>query len=484
MEYFLGIDMGTTSIKAVAFSKNATMLYRYAIENETLYPQPGFAEQHPDKILQAVINCVLEVAAYLQQPPLCISFSAALHGLIAIDAAGIPLTNCILWSDTRAAQEALTLHQNGIASEIYQKTGVPVHAMTPLCKLLWLQKNNPDVFKKSARFIGMKEYVLHALTGKYAIDTSLATAMGLCNIYLLQWDDSILSLANISKQQLSEIVQTDAIFYVKNGVLPNWANAIPLVIGAGDGPLANLGMGIINDRNIAVTIGTSAAARRTIQSPQLDDGMQTFCYHLQHTTYVMGGASNNGASVLQWLKEAILQSNNTYTTLVAETAAIPAGSNGLLVLPFIAGERAPLWNANATAAFLGMTQQHTRAHCIKAVMEGVLLNVYTIILALLKTNSNVESIYAGGGFAESAEWVQMLADICGLPVQLPATVETSALGAVMIGAKATGHANVASSKNNLTVYMPKAASHQIYQKVFLQYNEALKNLGLLKKPLE
>ncbi|MCZ0211598.1 FGGY-family carbohydrate kinase, partial [Streptomyces sp. UMAF16] len=94
------------------------------------------------------------------------------------------------------------------------------------------------------------------------------------------------------------------------------------------------------------------------------------------------------------------------------------------------------------------------------------------------------SIYAGGGFAESAEWVQMLADICGLPVQVPATVETSALGAVMIGAKATGHANVASSKNNLTVYMPKAASHQIYQKVFLQYNEALKNLGLLKKPLE
>lgn len=279
-------------------------------------------------------------------------------------------------------------------------------------------------------------------------------------------------------------MQTDAVFYVKNGVLPNWANAIPLVIGAGDGPLANLGMGIIDDRNIAVTIGTSAAARRTIQSPQLDDGMQTFCYHLQHTTYVMGGASNNGASVLQWLKEAILQSNNTYTTLVAETAAIPAGSNGLLVLPFIAGERAPLWNANATAAFLGMTQQHTRAHCIKAVMEGVLLNVYTIILALLKTNSNVESIYAGGGFAESAEWVQMLADICGLPVQLPATVETSALGAVMIGAKATGHANVASSKNNLTVYMPKAASHQIYQKVFLQYNEALKNLGLLKKPLE
>ena len=484
MAYFLGIDMGTTSIKAVAFSKNASVLYRYAVDNETIYPCPGFAEQNPNAILQAVVHCITEMVSHLQQSPLCISFSAALHGVIAIDATGNPLTNCILWNDTRAAGEASALHQNGMANELYQQTGVPVHAMSPLCKILWLQKNKPDIFKKTVKFIGLKEYLFQAFTGKYVIDTSLATAMGLCNIYTLQWDKAILALANISTQQLSEIVPASTIFFNRNEVLPQWANTIPLIIGAGDGPLANLGMGIIEDDKIVVTIGTSAAARRTVSSPRLDANMQTFCYHLEQTTYVMGGASNNGASVLQWLRNGILQTNQRYTVLVAETAHIPAGSEGLLVLPYISGERAPLWNAHARAAFLGLTQQHTRAHCIKAVMEGVLMNVYSIILALLKTNPQVVGIYAGGGFAESAEWVQMLADITGLQVHVPATVETSALGAVVLGANAIGHKLTITTQNNVTVYQPNLVNHVVYQKVWLQYHAALLQLGLLKKPLE
>jgi len=484
MSYFLAIDMGTTSVKAVAFSSTAEMLYRYSVNNTTLQPQAGYAEQEPYTILLAVIECINAVAAYLQQPPICISFSAALHGLIVMDANGNALTNCILWNDTRANAEAEELYQNKKAAEFYTTTGVPIHAMTPVCKIIWLQKNKPELFNNAAKFISLKEYVFFALTQQYVIDASIATATGLCNIQKLQWETSLLKSLQITEQQLSTIVAPETVFYGNHTLLPNWIGKVPLVIGGGDGPLANLGMGVSAPDQIAVTIGTSAAARRTIHQPLLNASTQTFCYFLCQQSYVIGGASNNGASVIQWFKNEILKTNNSYENLFNETVNIEPGSNGLLVLPYIAGERAPLWNAEATAAFVGLNRQHTQAHCMKAIMEGVLLNVYAIIKQLIADDKTEYTLFAGGGFAESAEWVQMLADICGLPVQLPATVETSALGAVMIGAKATGHANVASSKNNLTVYMPKAASHQIYQKVFLQYNEALKNLGLLKKPLE
>ncbi|MDE3126270.1 MAG: gluconokinase [Bacteroidota bacterium] len=480
MDYFLGVDMGTTSIKAVAFSPDATLLRRYAIDNKIIYTGKDYSEQEPHAILKAVIQCITEVKALLQQPPLCISFSAALHGIIAIDALGEPLTNCILWNDTRAAEEAAALHKSDMAQQLYSKTGVPVHAMTPLCKILWLQKNRPDIFQQTKKFIGLKEYVLHAFTGRYLVDTSLATATGLCNIYSLQWDESILKVVNISCSQLSEIVPTNTIVYDKNGCLPSWAKSIPLIIGAGDGPLANLGMGILNDDKIAVTIGTSAAARRTVMSPQLDDKMQTFCYHLENNKYTVGGASNNGANVLQWLKNQILQSNQSYTELIADSIHIKAGSEGLIVLPYLSGDRAPLWNANATAAFLGFTHHHTHAHCVKAVMEGVLMNVYSIITALLTPNSHITSIYAGGGFARSAAWVQMLADITGFLVYVPATVESSALGAAIMGAQAVGENINIGLENQATVYYPNQNTHAFYYEVWLQYQAVLVQLGLLK----
>ncbi|PZX62881.1 gluconokinase [Hydrotalea sandarakina] len=482
MGYFLAIDMGTTSVKAVAFSGSAEMLYRYSVNNTTLQPQAGYAEQEPYTILLAVIECINAVTAYLQHPPMCISFSAALHGLIVMDADGNALTNCILWNDTRANAEAEELYQNKSAAEFYTITGVPVHAMTPACKILWLQKNEPKLFNKAAKFISLKEYVFFALTQQYVIDTSIATATGLCNIHKLQWETNLLNKLQISEQQLSTIVAPETVFHGTHTLLPDWISKVPLVIGGGDGPLANLGMGVSAPHQIAVTIGTSAAARRTIHQPILNASAQTFCYFLHQQSYVMGGASNNGASVIQWFKNEILKTNSSFENLFNETVNIEPGSDGLVVLPYIAGERAPLWNAEATAAFVGLTRQHTQAHCMKAVMEGVLLNVYAIIKQLITDDNTEYTLFAGGGFAESTIWVQMLADITNMKVILPNTIETSALGAAIIGAKAI-NAQLDVNSNNIITYEPNVTTHQLYQEVWMRYQRILGQLELIKKPL-
>jgi len=477
MNYYLGIDLGTTSVKAVAFSNKAEVLLQYSVASETCHPQPEYSEQNPDAILKAVIECIDTVhAKMLPREPAFISFCAAMHSLIAVDEYCKPLTQSILWSDNRSAAEAKMLHQSGEAKRLYERSGVPVHAMSPLCKLLWLKKNQPDIFNHACKFIGIKEYVFYHITGKFVIDTNIASATGLLNIHTLQWDDEIIKMIGLRGDQLSEVADVKYSSFIHSSNKINLPSSVPFIIGGSDGALANLGMDVLDKNTMAVTIGTSAAARVTIQQPQTDDKMQAFCYHLHNNLYIKGGASNNGAIVLQWLKESILQTNDSYDEMAGQAATILPGADGLIFLPYLSGERAPLWNTNAKAVYFGLTQQHTKAHLIRAAMEGVMYNVYAIAETLNK-EKNISRIYAGGGFADSELWVQMLADVCNLPVTVLETKESSALGAVIIGAEAT-KSNLTSRAHHLTQYLPNLSASKMYR---LQYQRFRQLLQLCSK---
>ncbi len=458
MQYYLGLDIGTTSVKAVAFDAAGKVILKHSVTNRTIQPKENYSEQDPEEVYAAVIFCIDTTIAQLKSKPQFISFSAAMHSLIAVDKNGNALTNCILWSDNRAAEIAGALHVKGFAKNIYQLSGVPVHAMSPFCKIIWVKENEPEIFIRTDKFIGIKEFIFYKLFQEFIVDSSIASATGLMNIHTGDWDEEILLLTKIDPSKLSKIVPVQ---------YTTVRNDIKYMIGASDGALANLAMNAVDEKVLAITIGTSAAARITTQQPGVDEEMRLFCYHLKEKYFIKGGASNNGAIVLDWLKEKILQTNETIEELLQKASTVPAGSDGLIFLPYILGERAPLWNSNAKAELIGLTVHHSKEYIIRAAIEGVIFNLL-LIGNMLNQKNTISEIHAGGGFAESPFWIQMLADIFNLPVKIFDTNENSALGAIMLG--------IEIKTEPIIIYLPNTINHALYAKQFERFSQlALKS---------
>lgn len=469
MNYYLGIDIGTSFTKAVAFDAEGGIVASLSAGYTIQHPQPGYSEQDPVAILDAVITLINAVTNELGAPAF-ISFSAAMHSLILIGKEGAPLTQCIIWADNRAVNEAAQLRESERASAFYQQTGVPIHPMSPLCKLLWFSENEPGLFQSAYKFIGIKEFVFYHLTGQYVIDSSCASATGLFDIHTLQWSNDVLQYAGIAKERLATIVPaTHVIPFPAQNNRVLLQKDVPLVLGASDGALANVGSGATASHIMAVSIGTSNAARVMVNAPVTDVQMRTFCYHVKGSQYIAGGASNNGAVVLQWLKESILNTRESYETLFDEAANVPAGSDGLLFLPYILGERAPIWNAHAKGVFMGLGIQHTHAHLLRAAMEGV-INVSYSIGKILAEKKEITEIHASGGFTKTPLWVQMLADMFDKKVIVSENGESAALGAVIVGAEALA-----------LPFMNKQVAGEVYEPVKAQHITALERFQAFER---
>ena len=469
LNYYVGIDIGTTSVKSLAFSESGQLLSTNSVAYKMLHPQPGYSELNAKEILEAVIHSINQTVEFLEPAiPIFISFSSMMHSLISVDKTGEPLTNCIIWADNRASEIADQLALTQAGKIFYESTGVPVHAMTPLSKILWLKENDPGIFYSTYKFIGIKEYIFYQFCGEYIVDSSVASATGFLNINTLSWDKNILEYVDIQVSSLSIVVSP------KHSIKFNAGNnkindlqipaATNLIVGGSDGPLANLGAGSVDGKSMTITIGTSSAARIVSDHPETDSKMHTFCYHLKDNLYVMGGAGNNGAVVLEWLKDKLLETTESFPELFSRANKIAAGSDGLLFIPYILGERAPIWNSNARGLFFGLTINHTKSHLIRACMEGVIYGIYSIAKILLE-KKRITVIHATGGFAQSHLWVQMLADVCNIKILVSGNVESSALGAVMIAIEALGHEPF-SIKDTLASYEPDLVSHAIYMKSF------------------
>lgn len=470
MDYYIGIDIGTTSTKTVAFSPDGAILASTSIPYITRHPARDQSEQDPKEIFEAVLDGLSQVIRALPESrPLLVSFSSAMHSLLAVDANGDPLTQCIIWADNRAAAVADRIHAAGLAPSFYNVSGVPVHAMSPLCKLIWLREQQPAIFAAAHRFIGIKEYVFFRLLSDYVLDTSVASASGLLDIRRLEWHQPLLTYAGVTTEQLSRLVppgtafKLHADFFRSHPSLASLLNT-PFVIGGSDGGLANLGSGATAAHSMAINIGTSSAARIVVSKPVLDPHMRTFCYHLYEGQYFIGGAGNNGAVLLQWLRETLLQSHKSLEKLLAEASAIDPGADGLLVLPYLLGERAPLWDAHAKAVFFGLDVRHTQAHLVRAAMEAVVYSVYGTARILME-QTTITEIRATGGFTKTDGWVQILADVCNCPVLLSDAVEASALGAVMIGCSALELPPLQVA-GTVRAFRPNAATHTVYAEGF------------------
>jgi gluconokinase len=243
---------------------------------------------------------------------------------------------------------------------------------------------------------------------------------------------------------------------------------VPFVIGGSDGAMANLGATDESD-SLVVTVGTSSASRIIVNRRRIDPGMRTFCYFIKDHQWLVGGASNNGGIVLQWLQEEFFQSGKSVSDFLNQAATIKPGSEGLIFLPYLLGERAPIWDANAKGILFGIHIGHTQATMVRATLEGIVYCIYAISQAILE-QVDIRNIYATGGFARNELGLQILSDVFNLPVLVSETVENSAWGAVRCGMSAIGihaSANVVISKK----YFPDLSAHSVYVTGFRKFQK-------------
>ncbi|MFF5069935.1 gluconokinase [Micromonospora olivasterospora] len=439
----IGVDIGTTSTKSVAYDTEGRQLAAHSAGYPLDEPHPGYAEQDPRLILDAVLETVRAVVAELPGPVAGLSFSTAMHSLIGLDADGEPLTASVTWADSRASRQAERMRAVPSGLALHRRTGTPVHPMAPFSKLVWFAEQEPRLFERVAHWVGIKDYVLLRLCEAMVTDHSVASGTGLMNIHRLAWDAEALGRAGITEEQLPRLVPTTTVL---PGLTPAAAEATglpadtPVVVGAGDGPLANLGLGAVHPGEVACSIGTSGAMRVMVERPAVDPLGGVFCYALTEDRWVVGGAINNGGIVLQWAGEALAPELGEHAEeeLLDLAARAPVGSGGLIMLPYLLSERAPHWSALPRGAYVGLTHGHGREHLVRAALEGVCQQLALVLSSVRAAGNEVREVRAGGGFARSRLWRQMLADVLGMPVRFPVGHEGSSFGAALLGMQALG----------------------------------------------
>ena len=485
------VDVGTSSTRALLFDDAQFTGAAAAVEYPLYSPEPGAAELDPELVLNALIKCLCELSMDGAAGIEAVVLSAAMHSLMAVDAAGAALSPAYTWADNRASRQAIALRASPGAHALYAETGVPIHPMSPLVKLLWLKETRPDVFASAAKFVSLKEFICHRLFDRWIVDDSIASASGLYSLAQRDWSATAMALAGIERSRLSPVARPETLL---RGLAPDLAAAMhlhrgtPFVLGGSDGCLANLGAGLLAGearRRAVLTIGTSGALRMAVDRPAPDAAMRTFCYALGTEQFVIGGATNGGGLPLRWLRDNFPQlrlglppagsydraAADAYAALAALAQQAPPCAAGLLFHPYLAGERAPLWNGDARASFIGLNFGHGPAHLVRAVMEGVLFNL-ALILGVLEelAGGPVDEIIAGGGFAHSTFWLQTAADLFGRPLLVAENPETTAQGAALLAVRALGRAGslrdvVALLNSPVRRILPNPATHALYARM-------------------
>jgi gluconokinase len=482
MSFIIGVDIGTSGTKAIAFTSEGQVVANAYVSYNPLTALAGHHELQPDELFNAVITClqnVVQQTGSVNDQLAGISFSAAMHSLIAVDKNGLPLTNAITWADARSITYADVLKNTAAGRDIYRYTGTPVHPMSPLCKIMWIREHQPVVFAAAAKFVSIKEYIFYRLFGQYLIDHSIASCTGLFDIYKKTWYEPALQMAGITAGHLSQPVSTTHIvkglkkeYAIQTGVSEN----TPFIIGASDGCLANLGSNATHPGDMSVTIGTSGAVRMITAHPEYDEQERIFNYILTNDLYVSGGAINNGVVLLKWYAENFLQrrfsSSGDLEWFVKQAAQAPPGADGLLFLPYILGERAPVWDAGAKGVFIGVHAGHNQSHFMRAIVEGINYALYQVALSVQETVGAIQNIYASGGFINSPLWLQWMTDLFGKDIAVINKEDASSIGAAILGFQAAGIFNKDSFRvfsGTHQIYKPNQLLHSHYQQYYQVY---------------
>lgn len=490
----IGVDIGTTGVRSVAYRLDGSSTATATEEYPLFTDQAGVAEQEADAVMmamEAVITRTVNLLGRELKQVRGLALSSALHSLLAIAADGRPLTRLMTWADTRGQIYLAELKRKLDAAAVYRRTGCPLHPMYPLLKIYWLRQKRPELFNQAAWFGSVKDYAFHRLTGKRVVDRSIASGSGLYDLFSLKWDEEILALLGIPEDKMPTVVATTT----RHGLAPALAErlglpgGLPVVIGAGDGMLANVGVGAVKAGQINITIGTSGAIRMAADQPRTDEKGRTWCYNLAEGRWMLGGAINNGGISFRWIRDKFAETEqrvaeklglDSYRLLADYAQKVPAGANGLILLPFFTGERAPNWNANARGVLFGLTLNHDKRHMIRAVLEGICYRMKSVLLSLEEITGKAEEIRVSGSFTRSEVWLQILADVLGREILLPNVEEGAAFGAAILGFYSLGLLSGIDAAADMAgirkTFVPEQSNQATYEKFYELYEQIYWNL--------
>jgi gluconokinase len=449
-EVVIGLDVGTTDVKAVAFGVGHDWRTLSMRQCPPLQGSGNQEVQDPAAIQKAVRGALAECASAVEGAEvLAISVGSAMHGLIGLDSDVQPLTPLITWADSRAREQARRLRN--IDLDLHALTGVPVHPMSPLVKLVWFADHEPHTLTAVRWWAGLKELVLSWLTDEVVTELSSASGTGLLDINTRKWSSEAIRIAGISPDQLPAIVRSSAQLSLsaRAASLTGLPAGTIVIAGGGDGPLANVGTGAIEPGTAGMSLGTSGAVRMATRTAAVDSAGSLFCYSLTEAIWVLGSAISNGGAVARWAERALtpdlgaakVSARRHETTtgafepderLLELAASVPPGSEGLLMLPYLLAERGPLWDPNLPGAYLGLRIDHTRAHLVRAAIEGVCAQMRLIVDRLSEVHP-VRTVRATGGVFRSQLWREVMAAMIDRPLEVVSEAEGTALGAAALG---------------------------------------------------
>jgi xylulokinase len=512
MQALLGLDLGTTGVKAALFAAEDGRVLSDAFVDYPLYhPQPGWAEQNPSDWWQATVEAIRACLAGAAQQGVSavdvrgLGLSGQMHGVVLLDEQMQVLRPCIIWADQRSDAQCRWITERVGASQLIDYVSNPALTGFSAPKLLWVRDNEPEIFARARVMLLPKDYIRYLLTDVVAMEISDAAGTCLFDVKHGNWSQPVLEALELNFSLFPPIVASDA---VAGNITPQVAAmtgliaGTPVAGGGADNACGAVGNGIVTAGLALVSVGTSGIVLAHANAPQVDMSgpvprVHTFNHAVPNAWYLMGVTQGAGLS-LRWLRDNIglperalerWTGVDAYETLSQEAASVPVGSEGLIFLPYLQGERTPHLDAYARGGWIGLTASHDRRHLVRSVMEGVAFSLKDCFGILREQGLSLEQMRATGGGAKSALWRQIIADVLGVELVVTSASEGPAFGAALLAGVAAGVYPTVQAACDQTVRVlsrtePSPETAQTYAEAYATYRALYPALKpILSRPL-
>ena len=452
MSYLLGIDIGTSGTKVIAINESGKLVASASVEYDYSAPKPLWAEQDPALWWDAVCDCCQRITAQIGNEEIAgIGLSGQMHGLVMLGADGQVLRPAILWNDGRTQKQCDEITRIVGRETLTAETANPALAGFTAPKILWVRENEPAIYERTRMMLLPKDYVRYQLTGEFATEVSDASGTLLLNVPERRWSHVVCEKLGIEMNLLPRVYESHEVsghISARAAEMTGLKAGTPVVGGGGDQAAGAVGNGIVQSGIISVTTGTSGVVFAFADTPAVDPQlrMHTFCHAVPGKWHVMGVMLSAGGS-LKWYRDTLARSEKSvaahmnidaYELIAREADTVGAGSEGLLFLPYLTGERTPHPDPLARGAFVGLTARHTKAHMARAVLEGVSYGLRDSLEIMKSMGVSIGNVRCSGGGAKSSVWRQIQADVFGFPLSTIAIDEGPALGVALLAGVGTG----------------------------------------------
>lgn len=482
-KYILGVDLGTSSVKASLLDLETHSILRESVELSVSYPDSFSAEQNPEDWWKGFCKLISQLRSRVGDLDKlsAIGLSGQMLGLVLLDKKGNPVRPCILWCDQRSYQEIEEIKEKVSLEELLKYT-----ANTPLTgywlpKILWLRKHEPPALSQTFKMLLPKDFLRLKLTGTFTTEVSDASSTFLFDVANRRWSEKMIDLFEINRDTLPQVVESPEITgYVtpQASLETGLPEGIPVVGGGGDQSSGGIGLGVIHSGLVSCVLGTSGVVMAQTEEAKMDHqnrGLHSFCYSIPGKWFLMGCTLAAGGSY-QWLFNSLakLDKDLSFDKLNSLAGEINPGSKGLIFLPYLIGERTPHSDPNARGVFFGLSYEHDIRHMIRSVIEGVAFSQRESVEILKSFSLTAQKLTLSGGAARSPLWCQVMADVMDMEVETTNIEDPASTGAAFIAGVGTGaFASFSEVCENFIQpvehYQPDKNNSQLYQALFEKY---------------